>query len=164
MPKLKEQSQVEDETGAMEDSSVQRESETAKTDEHGASNLDAKIIYAVHAARDKKAIEPVLLDLRAVASFTDHFLILSGTNTRHVQAIADGIVGTLKANGVRANRVEGYSGAEWVLVDYGSFIVHVFEAKARAFYDLERLWRDATRVTLPADEMTAVESSLNNER
>jgi ribosome-associated protein len=70
---------------------------------------------------------------------------------RQVQAVADGVVEQLKKQGTRAARVEGYNTAEWVLVDYGDFIVHVFEDKARKFYDLERLWRDAGRVPLPAD-------------
>src|SRR5947209_15061907 len=90
----------------------------------------------------------VVLDLKLVASFTDYFLITSGTNTRQVQAISDEVVEQLKKQGTRALRVEGYNTAEWVLVDYGDFIVHVFEDKARRFYDLERLWRDAGRVPL----------------
>ncbi len=113
--------------------------------------LDERIRTALSAAGDKKALDPVVLDLRDVATFTDYFLITSGTNTRQVQAIADEIVEQLKNQGTRAARVEGYNTAEWVLVDYGDFVVHVFEDKARRFYDLERLWRDATRVEIPAD-------------
>lgn len=113
--------------------------------------LDERICAALRAASDKKAQEMVVLDLREVASFTDYFLIMSGTNVRQVQAIADEVVEQLKKQGTRAARVEGYQTAEWVLVDYGDFIVHVFEDKARRFYDLERLWRDAKRVPLPAD-------------
>jgi ribosome-associated protein len=71
------------------------------------------------------------------------------------------VVEQLKKQGTKALRVEGYSTAEWVLVDYGDFILHVFEDKARKFYDLERLWRDAVRVSLPA-EITGTESSLRN--
>jgi ribosome-associated protein len=106
---------------------------------------------ALHAASDKKARDLVALDLREIASFTDHFLIASGTNARQVQAIADEVVDRLKKAGRRALRVEGYQTAEWVLVDYGDFIFHVFEEKARRFYDLERLWRDAARVPLPPE-------------
>jgi ribosome-associated protein len=113
--------------------------------------LDERICAALRAASDKKALEMVVLDLRAVANFTDYFLITSGTNTRQVQAIADEVVERLKNQGTRAARIEGYNTAEWVLVDYGDFVVHVFEDKARRFYDLERLWRDAMRVQLPAD-------------
>ena len=93
----------------------------------------------------------VVLDLREIASFTDYFLITSGTNVRQVQAIADEVVEQLKKQGTKALRVEGYNTAEWVLVDYGDFILHVFEDKARKFYDLERLWRDAVRVPVPTD-------------
>jgi ribosome-associated protein len=120
--------------------------------------LDERICIALAAAADKKALDPVVLDLREVANFTDYFIITSGANTRQVQAIADEAVERLKKQGTRASRVEGYSTAEWVLVDYGDFILHVFEDKARKFYDLERLWREARRVQLPA-ELTGGSSS-----
>jgi ribosome-associated protein len=116
-----------------------------------AEQLDERICTALRSASDKKALEIVVLDLREIASFTDYFLITSGTNVRQVQAIADEVVEQLKKQGTKALRVEGYNTAEWVLVDYGDFIVHVFEDKARRFYDLERLWRDAVRVPLPPD-------------
>jgi ribosome-associated protein len=112
--------------------------------------LDPRIESALHAASDKKALDLVVLDLRPVATFTDYFLIASGTNARQVQAIADEITERLKREGTRAERIEGYKTAEWVLVDYGDFIVHIFEDKARRFYDLERLWREGVRVPLPA--------------
>jgi ribosome-associated protein len=110
--------------------------------------LDANVIAAVRAAEEKKALEIVVLDLREVASFTDYFIITSGTNTKQVQAIADEIVDQLKKQGRRAFRVEGYPTAEWILIDYGDFVVHIFEDKARKFYDLERLWREARRVEI----------------
>ncbi|HEV2882392.1 MAG TPA: ribosome silencing factor [Pyrinomonadaceae bacterium] len=133
--------------------------------------LDARIESALHAASDKKALDLVVLDLRPVATFTDYFLIASGTNARQVQAIADEITERLKREGTRAERIEGYKTAEWVLVDYGDFIVHIFEDKARRFYDLERLWREGVRVPLPADlqagagggEGSGASSSLRNE-
>ena len=128
-----------------------------------AEELDERVCTALRAASDKKALDMVVLDLSEVASFTDYFIITSGTNTRQVQAIADEVVEQLKKQGTRALRVEGYNTAEWVLVDYGDFIVHVFEDKARRFYDLERLWRDAGRVPLPSD-LTGAEGSLRNER
>jgi ribosome-associated protein len=121
-----------------------------------AEELDNHIIMAVEAANDKKAIDMIALDLRSLASFTDYFLITSGSNTRQVQAIADSVVDQLKKVGRRPARVEGYNSAEWVLVDYGDFIIHVFDDKARRFYDLERLWREATRVKLPSDEIATV--------
>ena len=113
--------------------------------------LDERMLAALHAASDKKAHGLLALDLRPVASFTDFFLIGSAANPRQVQAIADAVVERLKAMGTRAARVEGYGSAEWVLLDYGDFVFHVFEEKARRFYDLERLWRDAGRVQLPAE-------------
>jgi ribosome-associated protein len=119
-----------------------------------------EITSALHAASDKKALAPVVLDLRGIASFTDFFIITSGTNQRQVQAIADEIVERLKREGTRPARVEGYQTAEWVLVDYGDFVVHVFEEKARRFYDLERLWRDATPVALPPELRFEPDSSL----
>ena len=125
--------------------------------------MDERVCTALRAASDKKALDMVVLDLKLVASFTDYFLITSGTNTRQVQAISDEVVEQLKKQGTRALRVEGYNTAEWVLVDYGDFIVHVFEDKARHFYDLERLWRDARRVPLPSD-LTGTEGSLRNGR
>lgn len=128
-----------------------------------AEQLDERICVALRAASDKKALDIVALDLREVASFTDYFIITSGTNVRQVQAIADEVVEQLKKQGTRAARVEGYNTAEWVLVDYGDFIIHVFEDKARRFYDLERLWRDARRVELPAD-VTGPDSSLRSQQ
>lgn len=124
--------------------------------------LDAEMPLALEAASDKKAFDTVVLDLREVASFTDFFLIASGANARQVQAIADEIAERLKRAGRRVARVEGYQTAEWVLLDYGDFIFHVFDEKSRRFYDLERLWRDAKRVALPpeiANARTAEETS-----
>jgi ribosome-associated protein len=112
--------------------------------------LDERIVIALQAAGDKKALNPVVLDLREIASFTDFFVITSGTNERQVQAIADEVLERLKKSGNPAARVEGRKTAEWILLDYGYFIVHVFADKARKFYDLERLWRESKRVELPA--------------
>ena len=112
--------------------------------------LDAELQLAIRCADDKKAVKMVGLDLREIASFTEFFLIASGTNPRQVQAIADEINEQLKKQlQRRAVRIEGYSSAEWILLDYGDFIIHLFDKDARDFYDLERLWRDARRVELP---------------
>lgn len=111
--------------------------------------LDERVLAALHAAGEKKAIDPVVLDLRDIASFTDYFVIVSGQNERQVQAISDEVYEQLKKAGEAAARVEGYKTAEWILLDYGDFVVHVFEQKARKFYDLERLWRESKRVELP---------------
>jgi len=113
-------------------------------------DLDAELQLAIRCAGDKKAEKMAALDLRQIASFTEFFVIASGANQRQVQAIADEISEQLKKQLKRSPvRIEGYSAAEWVLLDYGDFIFHVFDKDAREFYDLERLWRDATRVELP---------------
>jgi ribosome-associated protein len=125
--------------------------------------LDERICTALHAGSEKKAIEPVVLDLRDIASFTDYFVIFSGANERQVQAISDEVYETLKKSGEPALRVEGYNTAEWILLDYGDFVVHVFEQKARKFYDLERLWRESKRVELPAEFTGEGSSSLRKE-
>jgi ribosome-associated protein len=124
--------------------------------------LDERIRKALSAASEKKAINSVVLDLREIASFTDYFVITSGTNERQVQAISDEVVETLKKAGTSA-RVEGYKTAEWILLDYGDFVVHVFDEKARKFYDLERLWRESQRVELPPELRSEVNSSLRSE-
>ena len=128
-----------------------------------AEKLDERVLDALHAAAEKKALEPVVLDLREIASFTDYFVIVSGANERQVQAISDEIYETLKKAGHSAARVEGYKTAEWILLDYGDFVVHVFEQKARKFYDLERLWRESKQVQLPAEFGTDSASSLRRE-
>ena len=128
-----------------------------------AEQLDERVFAALHAAGEKKALEPVVLDLREIASFTDFFVIVSGANERQVQAISDEIYESLKKSGHAAARVEGYKTAEWILLDYGDFVVHVFEQKARKFYDLERLWRESKRVELPAEFTGDGGSSLRRE-
>ena len=102
---------------------------------------------AVKAADSKQAKDLRVLDLRDISSFADFFVICSGSNSRQIQAIADEIQMRLKKLGEQANSVEGYNNAEWVLMDYGDYLIHVFSEKARAYYDLERLWRDAKVVT-----------------
>ena len=111
--------------------------------------LPAQIVAAIAAAEDKQAVNLVLLDLRKSAVFTDFFVIATGTTTRQVRAIADGIVDALKATGVRPSFVEGYDRSEWILLDYFDFIVHVFGPQTRVFYDLERLWGNAERIEVP---------------
>lgn len=112
-------------------------------------DLDAELQLAIRSADDKKAVSMVGLDLREIASFTEFFFIASGTNPRQVQAIADEITEKLREeHRRRPTRVEGYSKAEWILLDYGDFVIHLFDKEARDFYDLERLWRDARRVEI----------------
>lgn len=101
---------------------------------------------AASAADDKKAKELVVLRLAYITSFTDYFIICSGSSVRQVQAIVDAVAEQLKKRGVRPMHTEGYATGEWILMDYGTFVVHVFTESSRRFYDLERLWRDAERV------------------
>ena len=116
------------------------------------SDLDPEVQLAVRCAADRKAFDMSVLDLRQIASFAEYFIIASGANQRQVQAISDEIEEQLKKQlSSRPVRIEGYSSAEWVLMDYGDFIVHIFNKEAREFYDLERLWRDAGKVSLPDD-------------
>jgi ribosome-associated protein len=103
---------------------------------------------AILAAQDRKALDLRVLDLEGSCTFTSQFLICSGTSTRHTQAICDGIVEGLKKAGCPPVHVEGYTQAEWILVDYLNFIVHIFVERAREFYDLERLWKTAPRIEI----------------
>lgn len=115
-------------------------------------DLDEGLQLAIRVAADKKALNIVGLDLRDIASFTEHFIIATGTNQRQVQAVADEIGERLKKEkGLRAVRVEGYRTGEWALLDYGDFVFHIFNETAREFYDLERLWRDARKIEIPDD-------------
>lgn len=113
--------------------------------------LTGEIAKAVGAALDKKAMNVVVLDLRHTPAFTDYFLVCSGQNARQVHAIADAVEETLKAAKVRPSHIEGYDRADWVLMDYFTFIVHIFTPQNREFYSLERLWGDAERIEI-ADE------------
>lgn len=138
---------------ATQEKSLQREvTETLEITESRTpfSDLDEEVKLALHFASEKKAFDMVALDLREIASFAEFFIICSGANQRQVQAISDEISEQLKKElKSRPVRIEGYRTGEWVLLDYGDFIVHIFEKEARDFYDLQRLWRDAKRVELP---------------
>lgn len=101
---------------------------------------------AVRAADDKKAHDLVVLDISEIASFADYFLLCTGDSSRQMQAIADEVEQRLKALGTRPSHVEGYQNAEWILMDYIDFVVHIFSKNARAYYDLERLWRDGKKL------------------
>ena len=106
-------------------------------------------LTAVRAAESKKAIDIRVLDLREVTSFADFFVVCSGGNPRQIQAIAEEIGQQLADRGEHPVSVEGFGNAEWVLADYGDYLIHVFSEKARAYYDLERLWRHAKPVAIP---------------
>ena len=107
----------------------------------------AQISEAIRACVEKKAEEITILELeKSAGAFTDYFLVCSGSNPRQVQAIADEVELRLKKAGLWPHQIEGYKQAEWVLMDYFDFVVHVFSEKARKFYDLERLWKSSRRL------------------
>lgn len=112
----------------------------------GSKRLTGDVAKAVRAALDKKAVDVVVLDLRNTPAFTDHFVLCSGLNQRQVKAIADAVEETLRAVKVRPAHIEGYDRADWILMDFFTFIVHIFTPQTRAFYSLERLWGDAERI------------------
>lgn len=109
--------------------------------------LKKQVAAAIQACLEKKAEELSVLEMeKGSGAFTDYFVLCNGTNPRQVQAIADEVELRLKKTGLRPTHVEGYNQAEWVLIDYVDFVVHVFSEKARNFYDLERLWKSAKKL------------------
>jgi len=113
--------------------------------------LTGDVGKSVRAALDKKAQDVVVLDLRHTPAFTDYFVLCTGLNARQVKAIADAIEESLRTTKVRPSHIEGYERAEWVLMDYFTFVVHVFTPQTRAFYALDRLWGDAERIEVADD-------------
>ena len=107
---------------------------------------------AVRAAESKKATDIKVLDLSGITYFADYFVLCTGANSRQVQAIADEVGMRVKQDaGELPISVEGHTQAEWVLADYGNLLVHVFSPKAREYYSLERLWRNAKTIEIPAE-------------
>ncbi len=118
-----------------------------ETNEMKSSELRQRVAEAISAAQAKKAEEVTVLQMdRESPSFTDYFVIASGSNPRQIQAIADEVEERLARMGLNPTHTEGYRQAEWVLLDYVDFVVHVFSEKARKYYDLERLWKSAARL------------------
>lgn len=115
-----------------------------------ATKMPKPVVAAIAAARDKKAVDLVVLDLRKAGGFTDYFVICTGNNPRQITAIADGIEERLRSDlGERPALSEGSDKSEWILLDYFNFVVHVFSRDCRAFYGLERLWGNAERQDFP---------------
>jgi len=111
--------------------------------------LPDELVQAARAAYDKKATAVVALDLRKAQAFTDFFFICTGQNARQAKAIADAIEMALAKAGTQPAHVEGYDRANWILLDYFTFVVHVFAPESRQFYDIERLWGSGERIDLP---------------
>ena len=110
-------------------------------------DLKKQVSGAISACLDKKAEDLTLLELeQGTGAFTDYFVICSGTNPRQVQAISDEVELRLKRAGLYPNNIEGHKQAEWVLIDYVDFVVHIFSESARRYYDLERLWKTAKKL------------------
>ena len=123
-----------------------RNTRARTTGKRAPAKLPKAITCAVGAARDKKAQDMIVLDLRNAGGFTDYFVICSGNNQRQVTAIADAVRETLKNElQERPALTEGVDRSEWILLDYFNFVVHVFSRECRAFYGLERLWGNAER-------------------
>jgi ribosome-associated protein len=112
------------------------------------SKIPESVKISVEASRMKKAEDIVVLDLTGISSFTDFFIIMHGNSSRQNVAIFDGIEEDLKERSVRPLSVEGRENAEWILMDYGEFIVHIFSPKAREYYSLEKLWGDGVKIPL----------------
>src|SRR5438874_6376346 len=120
-----------------------------------ATALKRQVNEAILACQDKKAEQVTILELeKDSGAFTDYFVVCSGTNPRQVQAIADAVDERLEARGIRTAHKEGYKQAEWVLLDYVDFVVHIFSENARQYYDLQRLWKSATKLE-PAELIAA---------
>ena len=137
-----------DSAGAAKAAAATSEASAARAPKKTSKKLPSDVSRAVRAALDKKALDVVVLDLRNTPAFTDFFIMCSGTNPRQVKAIADAVEEALRAAKVRPAHTEGYDRAEWVLMDFFTFIVHIFTPQTRAFYALERLWGDAERLEI----------------
>jgi len=112
-------------------------------------DVKRQVAEAINACQEKKAEEISILELeKGSGAFTDYFVVCSGTNPRQIQAISDEVEQRLKKSDMRPAHVEGYKQAEWVLLDYVDFVVHIFSEKSRRFYDLERLWKSAKHLEL----------------
>ena len=101
---------------------------------------------AVEALEDKKAVDVRILDIGQISTLADYFIIASGNNRNQVQAMADNVDEVLAKAGYQAKQTEGYRNANWILLDYGDVVIHLFDEENRLFYDLERIWRDGRRI------------------
>jgi ribosome-associated protein len=113
-------------------------------------SLRPEILWAVEAAQDKQAVDITVLNLSGAGAFAEYFLVCSGSSHPQVSAIGEAIEERLGREGIHLAHREGKTSAEWVLLDYGYFVAHIFSERAREYYDLERLWRSAERVDFPA--------------
>ena len=110
--------------------------------------MKEKALKIVELAEDVKANDIVLLDLRKICNFCDYFVVCTGTSSTHIKAIADHINTALRQDGVRSHHREGYSESRWIVLDFNSVIVHIFDEDTRDFYNLENLWKEAKKIDL----------------
>lgn len=103
---------------------------------------------ACQALEDKKAVDIKVINIERVSSLADYFIIASGTNRNQVQAMSDNVDETLAKEGYYTKQVEGYTSGNWILMDYGDIVIHLFDEENRLFYDLERIWRDGKSVEI----------------
>ncbi len=113
-------------------------------------------------ALSKKATRPILLRLNQLTPIADYFLIVSGRSARHVTAIADGIISDARTDDTKTYSVEGLNQGNWVLLDFGDVVVHIFQDSTREFYDLEGLWRDAIKEELPPEILEEIEAAKDS--
>ncbi|OGX07014.1 MAG: ribosome silencing factor [Omnitrophica bacterium RIFCSPLOWO2_12_FULL_50_11] len=114
---------------------------------------------ALFAAEEKKAIDPLVLDIRRMSDIADFFVIASGSSDRHVRTIAEAVMDSLRTRQLSPGHLEGLNQASWILVDYGTVMVHVFHRETRKFYSLERLWGDAKFMTLKRKDEKPLKST-----
>lgn len=113
-------------------------------------NIEKNIKTVIDALEDKKAENIKIINISEISSVADYFIITNGTNRSQVQALADNVEEKLGREGVQVKQIEGYAGANWILMDFTDFVVHIFDKESRPFYDLERIWRDGTVVETSA--------------
>lgn len=124
-------------------------------------SLPNAIRCVVEAAQSKKAGAITVLSLQGLGAFAEYFVICSAESARQIEAIGETVEEALRERGLRLPHREGRSGTEWLLMDYGSFVVHVFSEKARGFYDIERLWRAAKRLDIAESSRSAAPGAVN---
>lgn len=127
------------------------------------STLD-RVLECARVAADKRGTDLVVLDVGGLSSFTDYFLIVSGSSDRRVQTIAEAILKAMKEQGVKSVGAEGVREGRWALIDFGDWVVHVFYEEVRGFYDLEGLWYDAARVPIPEEILTPRDQASGGRR
>ena len=111
-------------------------------------NTLEKVKLAVAALEDKKATDIKILDISEVSVIADYFIIATGANEPQIKAMVDSVDEAFSKRGIEPRSTEGYKNANWVLMDYGDIIIHIFDEENRLFYDLERIWRDGKEIEL----------------